>query len=100
MSAVFSVDLARAAANIGLCVLQSENGDVWRANFLPSSNWNLPTPLTPTTLADAIYDFCVREHIPTFPDFGHGTRLAASLNGEKKAFSFSPRWSEDEARTV
>jgi hypothetical protein len=25
------------------------------------------------------------------PDFGHGTRLAASLNGEKKAFSFSPR---------
>ena len=23
-------------------------------------------------------------------DFGHGTRLAASLNGERKAFSFSP----------
>jgi hypothetical protein len=38
--------------------------------------------------------------LPTLPDFGHGTRLAASLNGEKKAFSFSPRWSEDEARTV
>src|SRR5579859_4875647 len=37
---------------------------------------------------------------PTLPDFGHGTRLAASLNGEKKAFSFSPRWLEDEARTV
>jgi hypothetical protein len=32
---------------------------------------------------------------PTLPDFGHGTRLAASLNGEKKAFSFSPRWSDD-----
>ena len=37
---------------------------------------------------------------PTLPDFGHGTRLAASLNGEKKAFSFSPRWSEDEARRM
>ena len=24
--------------------------------------------------------------LPTLPDFGHGTRLAASLNGEKKAF--------------
>jgi hypothetical protein len=35
--------------------------------------------------------------LPTLPDFGHGTRLAASLNGEKKASSFSPRWSEDEA---
>src|SRR5580658_3694766 len=34
------------------------------------------------------------------PDFGHGTRLAASLNGEKKVFSFSPRWSEDEARRI
>jgi len=31
---------------------------------------------------------------PALPDFVHGTRLAASLNGEKKAFSFSPRWSE------
>ena len=30
----------------------------------------------------------------------HGTRLAASLNGEKKAFSFSPRWSDDEARRM
>ena len=28
--------------------------------------------------------------LPTLPDFGHGTRLAASLNGEKKAFSFCP----------
>jgi len=28
------------------------------------------------------------------------TRLAASLNGEKKAFSFSPRWWEDEARRI
>lgn len=37
---------------------------------------------------------------PTLPAFVHGTRLAASLNGGKKAFSFSPRWSEDEARTV
>ena len=27
-------------------------------------------------------------------------RLAASLNGEKKAFSFSPQWSEDEARRI
>jgi hypothetical protein len=27
----------------------------------------------------------------TWLDFVHGTRLAASLNGEKKAFSFSPR---------
>lgn len=60
---VLSVDLACAAANIGLCVLQSEKGNVWRANFIPSSNWNLPTPLIPTNLADAIYDFCVREHI-------------------------------------
>jgi hypothetical protein len=38
--------------------------------------------------------------LPTLPDFGHGTRLAASLNGEKKGFSFSPRWSEDEARRM
>jgi hypothetical protein len=38
--------------------------------------------------------------LPTLPDFGHGTRLAALLNGEKKAFSFSPRWSEDEARRI
>jgi NAD(P)-dependent dehydrogenase (short-subunit alcohol dehydrogenase family) len=38
--------------------------------------------------------------LATLPDFGHGTRLAASLNGEKKAFSFSPRWSEDEARRM
>src|SRR5271165_3796262 len=38
--------------------------------------------------------------LPTLPDFGHGTRLAASLNGEKKAFSFLPRWSEDEARRI
>ncbi|MGC2366497.1 MAG: hypothetical protein WA555_15920, partial [Candidatus Sulfotelmatobacter sp.] len=30
----------------------------------------------------------------------HGTRLAASLNGEKKGFSFSPRWSENEARRM
>ena len=37
---------------------------------------------------------------PTLLDFGHGTRLAASLNGEKKAFSFSPRWSENEARRM
>src|SRR5579859_5456552 len=37
---------------------------------------------------------------PTLLDFGHGTRLAASLNGEKKAFSFSPRWSEDVARRI
>ena len=28
-----------------------------------SPDWNLPTPLIPTTLADVIYDFCVREHI-------------------------------------
>src|SRR5581483_1766938 len=63
MSAVFSVDLACAAANIGFCVLQSENGSVWRANFIPSSDWNLPTPLTPATLADAVYDFCVNERI-------------------------------------
>jgi hypothetical protein len=34
------------------------------------------------------------------PDFGRGTRLAASLNGEKKAFSFSPGWSEDEAPRI
>jgi hypothetical protein len=38
--------------------------------------------------------------LPTLPDFGHGVRLAASLNGEKKAFSFSPRWSADEARRI
>ena len=38
--------------------------------------------------------------LPTLPDFGHGTRLAASLNGGKKAFSFSPRWSENEARRM
>ena len=63
MPGVLSVDLACAAANIGLCVLQSEKGDVWRAHFIPSPNWNLPTPLIPTTLADVIYDFCVREHI-------------------------------------
>ena len=31
------------------------------------------------------------------PESALGTRLAASLNGEKKAFSFSPRWSDDEA---
>ena len=37
-----------------------------------------------------------KPELPTLPDFGHGTRLAASLKGEKKAFSFSPRWSEDE----
>jgi hypothetical protein len=35
--------------------------------------------------------------LPTLPDFVHGTRLADSLNAEKRAFSFSPRWSEDEA---
>ena len=29
--------------------------------------------------------------IPMLPDFVLGTRLAASLNEEKKAFSFSPR---------
>lgn len=38
--------------------------------------------------------------LPTLQDFVLGTRLAASLNGEKKAFSFSPRWSEDEARRM
>ncbi len=63
MPGVLSVDLACAAANIGFCVLQSEKGDLWRANFIPSPDWNLPTPLTPAVLADAIYDFCLREHI-------------------------------------
>ena len=29
--------------------------------------------------------------LPTWLDFAHGTRLAASLNEAKKAFSFSPR---------
>jgi hypothetical protein len=38
--------------------------------------------------------------LPTLLDFGYGTCLATSLNGEKEEFSFSPRWSEDDARTV
>jgi hypothetical protein len=60
---ILSVDLACVATNIGLCVLQSESGTVWRAHFVPFADWNLPTSLIPTTLADLIYDFCVREHI-------------------------------------
>src|SRR6202035_2291490 len=53
---------------------------------------------TPTASATSCSSHVRSPMLPTLPDFGHGTRLAASLNGEKKAFSFSPRWSEDETR--
>src|SRR5208282_5248616 len=55
---------------------------------------------TPTASATSCSSHARSPMLPTSPDFGHGTRLAASLNGEKKAFSFSPRWSEDEARRM
>src|SRR5258708_37380374 len=48
----------------------------------------------------SVWVLCKSPMLPTLPDFVHGTRLAASLNGEKRAFSFSPRWSEDEARRI
>ena len=50
---------------------------------------------TPTASATSCSSHARSPMLPTLPDFGHGTRLAASLNGEKKAFSFSPRWSEE-----
>jgi len=37
--------------------------------------------------------------LPTLPDFGHGTRLAASLNGRKRHFILA-RWSDEEARRM
>ena len=55
---------------------------------------------TPTASATSCSSHVRSPMLPTLPDFGHGTRLAASLNGEKKAFSFSPRWSENEARRM
>src|SRR5208282_2045855 len=55
---------------------------------------------TPTASATSCSSHVRSPMLPTLRDFGHGTRLAASLNGEKKAFSFSPRWSEDEARRI
>src|SRR5208282_4291899 len=55
---------------------------------------------TPTASATSCSSHARSRMLPTLPDFGHGTRLAASLNGEKKAFSFSLRWSEDEARRI
>src|SRR5271168_2378699 len=55
---------------------------------------------TPTASATSCSSHVRSPMLPTLPDFGHGTRLAALLNGEKKAFSFSPRWSEDEARRI
>src|SRR5208282_1861629 len=54
----------------------------------------------PTASATSCSSHARSPTLPTLPDFGHGTRLAASLNGEKKGFSFSPRWSEDEARRI
>jgi hypothetical protein len=63
MPAVLSVDLACAASNIGLCVLRSEKSTAWKADFVPIADWKLPTPLTPGALANAIYDFCLHEHI-------------------------------------
>src|SRR5208282_1949475 len=55
---------------------------------------------TPTASATSCSSHARSPMPPTLPDFGHGTRLAASLNGEKKAFSFSPRWSENEAPRI
>ena len=48
---------------------------------------------TPTASATSCSSHVRSPMLPTLPDFRHGTRLAASSNGEKKAFSFSPRWS-------
>src|SRR5215469_11671737 len=64
MSAVLSVDLACTAANIGICVLEAKERDTCKVNFISATDWNLPTPLSPIALADTIFDFCVREHIP------------------------------------
>src|SRR5579872_2120746 len=55
---------------------------------------------TPTASATSCSSHARSPMLPTLPDFVHGTRLAASLNGEKKVFSFSPRWSEDVARRI
>jgi metallo-beta-lactamase superfamily protein len=55
---------------------------------------------TPTASATSCSSHVRSPMLQTLPDFVHGTRLAASLNGEKKGFSFSPRWSEDEARRM
>lgn len=39
----------------------------------------------------SVWVLCRRPMLPRLPDFAFGTRLAASSNGKKKAFSFSPR---------
>src|ERR1051326_4142576 len=63
MSAVLSVDLACTAANLGICALRIQGQNTCKVDFISSTDWNLPTPLSPITLADAIFDFCVREGI-------------------------------------
>ncbi len=47
-----------------------------------------------------VWVLCRSLTLPTLPGFVHGTRLAASLNAAKRAFSFLLRWSEDEARKM
>jgi hypothetical protein len=59
-----SISLA-PAANTGICVLQAKERNTCKVDFISSTDWNLPNPLSPTALADTIFDFCVREPIPS-----------------------------------
>src|SRR5215472_2597478 len=53
--------------------------------------------LWPSSTPTASETFCSSQRRdpmpPTLPESVHGTHLAASLNAERRASSFSPRWS-------